>query len=148
RLAEGLGVAAGQTVRIAAGGREEAWLVTGVVTAGPREDGWAWAPLQRVQGVASRPHEIDRLWLSALVKPPPRRSPPNPQQDPRGYKRYMCTAYPANLARDLGSNMSGAEVVPMTEVLAGEAMVVQRLNLLMLLLALASLAASTLGLLS
>ncbi len=148
RLAETLGFGAGQTVKISAGGREEAWLVTGVVTAGPREDGWAWAPLQRVQELASRPHEIDRLWLSALVKPPPRRSPPNPGQDPKGYERYMCTAYPANLARDLGSNMSGAEVVPMTEVLAGEGMVVQRLNLLMLLLALASLAASTLGLLS
>ena len=128
-MAEALGVSIGQTVKVSAGGREENWLVTGVVTAGPREDGWAWAPLAAVQRLASRPHALDRVWLSTLVKPPPRRTAPDPRRDPKGYERYMCTAYPANLARDLGNNVPGAEVVPMTEVLAGEAMVVQRLDL-------------------
>jgi putative ABC transport system permease protein len=42
----------------------------------------------------------------------------------------------------------GAEVLPMTEVVSGEAGVVHRLNLLMLLLALAALTSSSLGLLS
>jgi putative ABC transport system permease protein len=60
----------------------------------------------------------------------------------------MCTAYPANVARDLSAAVPGCEVVPLTELVAGEAGVVWRLNLLMLLLALAALTASTLGLVS
>jgi putative ABC transport system permease protein len=58
------------------------------------------------------------------------------------------TAYPANVARDLALALPGAEVVPVTELVAGEAGVVGRLHLLMLLLALAAITASTLGLAS
>jgi putative ABC transport system permease protein len=52
------------------------------------------------------------------------------------------------VARDLALALPGTEVIPMTELVAGEAAVVRRLNLLMLLLAAAALTASTLGLLS
>jgi putative ABC transport system permease protein len=52
------------------------------------------------------------------------------------------------VARDIAEVLDGAEVLPMTEVVTGEGHVVERLNLLMLLLALAALSASTLGLLS
>src|SRR5207244_11057643 len=75
-------------------------------------------------------------------------TPPDPARDPKGYERFMCTAYPANVAADLSHAIPGTEVVPITELIAGEASVVRRLHLLMLMLALAALTASTLGLLS
>jgi putative ABC transport system permease protein len=146
-LAARLGAGPGARVSVGSGGRLDSWLVTGVVAAGADDDRKAWAPLSIVQGRAGRDGEIDRIWLSAKVSSKPEKAPPDPS-DPAAYERYMCTPYPSVVARDLAAQEPGAEVIPMTEVVAGEAMVVRRLDLLMLLLALASLAASTLGLLS
>src|SRR5262245_55448021 len=58
----------------------------------------------------------------------------------------MCTPYPGNVARSLAAELPGAEVLPLAEVVAGEALVVSRLNFLLLMLALAALVAATLGL--
>ena len=146
-LAARLGIRPGATAVVRVPGGEQRWRVTAVVNAGGVDDARAWAPLGRAQRLAGRPGEIDRVWLSALVRASPRRPAPDPGRDPRGYERFMCTAYPENVARDLAGRLH-ADVVPATEQLAGEAHVVGRLNLLMLLLALAALTASALGLFS
>jgi putative ABC transport system permease protein len=122
--------------------------VAAIVEAGGLDDRRAWLPLPLAQRLADRPGELDRVAISALVKPETREVEPDPEKDPKGYERYMCSAYPANIARDLAEAVPGSEVVPMTELVAGEASVVRRLHLLMLMLALAALTASTLGLLS
>jgi putative ABC transport system permease protein len=146
-LAGALGLAPGGRARVALGGHEEEWLVTGTVTAGGLEDQRAWAPLERVHALTGGTG-VDRVWMSALVRAPSKKPPPDPKRDPTGYERYMCTSYPSVVAREVAENLTGAEVLPMTEVVTGEGRVVERLNLLMLLLALAALTASTLGLLS
>jgi len=147
-LAARTGLHAGEWAELACGARSERWLVSGVVAAGGLEDGLAWAPLSSVQRLGGRRDEVDRVWLSALVLPQPGSPAPDAQRDPQGYERYMCTAYPGVVAASLHEQLNGAEVLPMSEVVAGEAQVVARLSLLMLLLALAALAAATLGLLS
>jgi putative ABC transport system permease protein len=146
-LATSLGAAPGDRARITFGDREETWLVAGVVTAGGLDDRAAWAPLDRVQALSARTG-VDRVWMSALVRAPSKKPPPDAQRDPAGYERYMCTSYPSVVAREVAENLGGAEVLPMTEMVTGEGHVVERLNFLMLLLALAALTASALGLLS
>ena len=152
-LAERLGARVGDRLSVEpaaarAPAGPERWLVTGIVSAGGLEDRDAWAPLSRVQTLAGRGGRIDRVWLSALVRPDPGHPPPDAARDPRGYERYMCTAYPEVVARDLADHLAGAEVLPASERVAGEGRVVGRLNLLLLLLALAALSASILGLFS
>lgn len=144
RLKRGVGA----PIRLSLEGRTVDARLTAIVHAGGLDDRRAWAPLELVRRLADRPQGLDRVWLSALVRPAPRGPAPDPVRDPKGYERFMCTAYPANVARELTDRLPGAEVLPASEALAGEGHVVQRLNLLMLLLALAALAASTLGLLS
>ena len=147
-LARTLGVRLGEAIPIAGdAGRRQA-TVSAIVDAGGLDDQRMWLPLSLAQSLAGRPGQVDRVSFSALVKPEPRHSAPDPARDPQGYERYMCTAYPANVARDLRTAVPGSEVVPLTELVAGEAGVVWRLNLLMLMLALAALTASTLGLVS
>ena len=136
----------GAWVEVAVEGRTRRLLVAGVVSAGGLDDGRAWAPLEVVQELTGRPDQADRIWLSALVKPGPHGPEPDAGRDPAGYERYMCTPYPGNVARDLAAQVPGAEVLPLAEVVAGEALVVSRLNFMLLLLALAALAAATLGL--
>ena len=147
-LATALGLRPGEVVTLEVGGRALRAPVSGVVFAGGLEDGQAWLALERLQALTGRAGEVDRVWLSALVKPEPPRAEPDPVRDPRGFERWECTAYPSNLASTFRERLSGAEVLPMSEVLAGEGRVVERLDLLMVLLGLAALTASTLGLLS
>ncbi len=147
-LAVRLGLAPGRSVGLAIDGRTRPFLVTGVITAGSRDDGRAWAPLEAVQSLSGRAGQADRVWVSALVKAGPAGPQPDERRDPAGYERFMCTPYPTNVARDLAAQVEGAEVLPLAEMVAGEGHVVGRLNLLLLLLALAALAAATLGLLS
>jgi putative ABC transport system permease protein len=142
------GVHRGDRLDIRAGAKAMSLEVTGIVTSDRREEQRGWVPLEIAQVMSGRPGEADRIWLSALVKAPTRKPPPDPKSDPVGYERYFCTAYPSVVARDLSSAIPGSEVVPMTEIVAGEGAVVRRLNVLMVLLALAALTASVLGLLS
>jgi putative ABC transport system permease protein len=145
-LARRLGRGPGDSVEVGVEGRARRMLIAGVVSAGGHEDDRAWAPLEVVQALTGRADQADRVWLSALVRPGPHGPAPDPQRDPAGYERFMCTPYPDNVARDLADQLPGAEVLPLAEVVAGEALVVSRLNFLLLLLALAALAAATLGL--
>jgi putative ABC transport system permease protein len=147
-LARRIGAGVGDWVRVSVNDRSTRWRVSAVVDPGGRDEDRAWAPLALVQDLAGRTNEIDRVWASVLVKPPTEEVAPDPARDPIGYERFMCTPFPANVAKDLAQALPGAEVLPMTEVVAGEGMVVARLDLLMLLLALAALTASVLGLFS
>src|SRR5262245_37952505 len=147
-LARELSLARGDALELSIGPERASVSVSAIVDAGGLDDRRVWLPLALAQRLARRPGELDRVALSALVKPEPRHTPPDPARDPKGYERYMCTAYPANVARSLSEAVPGSEVVPLTELVAGEASVVRRLNLLMLLLAAAALTASTLGLVS
>jgi putative ABC transport system permease protein len=146
--ARALGARRGDTLTLASASAQRLVRVAGVAEAGGLDARRAWIPLALAQALSGRAGELDRVALSALVRPAPRRAPPDPARDPAAFERWMCTAYPDNVARDLAECVAGAEVVPMTEVVAGEAGVVDRLHLLMLLLALAALTASSLGLLS
>jgi putative ABC transport system permease protein len=146
-LATRLALRRGDTAQVACDGRTARLPIAGIVTASGLEDAGAWAPLSVAQRLAARPGDVDRVWASVLVRPAPRTPPPDPVRDPKGYERFSCAAYPANVARALSERV-GADVQPLSERVAGEARVVERLNLLMLLLGLAALAASVLGLLS
>ena len=151
-LARETGTSVGRALALQTTFGHETARVAAIVDAGGLDERRLWLPLALAQRLAGRGAEVDRVAFSALVKPEPVRAggsgPPDRARDPEGYERYMCTAYPANIASDLAAAVPGSEVVPLTELVAGEATVVWRLNLLMLLLALAALTASTLGLVS
>lgn len=147
-LATRTGLGPGDEVEAEVEGRTHALRVTGVVRAGGREDARAFAPIEVVQALAARPDQSDRVWVSALVRPGPEGPAPDARRDPSGYERYMCTPWPGNVARELASQVPGSEVLPLAEVVAGEGLVVSRLNVLLLLLALAALSAATLGLIA
>jgi putative ABC transport system permease protein len=147
-LATRLGRRAGDAVTVTVEGQARPMQVVAIVTAGGREDDRVWAALDVTQALTGRADQVDRVWLSALVKAGPERAEPDAKRDPKGYERYMCTPYPGNVARSLAEEVPGSEVLPLAEVVAGEALVVSRLNVLLLLLALAALSAATLGLIA
>src|SRR5207248_3967177 len=68
-LAHSLAARPGDTLRLDAGGVAAAVRVTAVVEAGGFDDRRAWLPLALAQRLARRPGELDRVALSALLKP-------------------------------------------------------------------------------
>ena len=148
RLAERLHARPGATVEVEIGTRRLRLPVCGVVAADGADDERAWTSLTHAQDLAGRAGRVDRVWMSALVRPGPRTPPPDAARDPKGYERYMCTAYPTVVAAEVAALLPGVEVIPATERISGEAHIVTRLTLLMVLLTGAALTASTLGLLS
>ncbi len=146
--AERRGVHVGDAVTVAHGERSARLVVTGIVRADAREEERAWTPLEQVEALGGGSGTIDRVWLSALVRAPSRTPAPDASRDPVGYERHMCTAYPDVVAEALQNSIAQSEVLPMTELVAGEGAIVGRLNLLMVLLAFAAIVASVLGLLS
>src|SRR5262249_11269342 len=85
-LAARLKVAPGQNVTLAIDGSTRSLQVTGLVTAGGRDDARAWAPLETVQALSGRAGQADRVWVSALVRPGPVGPRPDPQRDPAGFE--------------------------------------------------------------
>lgn len=148
RLAERLEAGVGDVVTLQVAGTTVDVRITGIVAAGGADDDRAWAPLAVVEALEGRNDEIDRIWFSALVRPTPDKPIPDPTLDPEGFEAYMCAAYPANVARELTERIAGVDARPLSEIVAGEARVVSRLNLLMLLLALAGVTTAVLGLVS
>jgi len=146
-LARRLDFAVGQSAEIVApDARRARWRVTAIVHAGGTDDDRAWTSLDAAQTLAGRAGAVDRIWLSAMVLPAPRKAAPDPTRDPKGYERFTCAAYPANVAKTLSEQLGGADVLPLAERVAAEGQVVRRLGFLMLLLALAALTAAALGL--
>ncbi len=143
-LAARLGRGRGDAVALSVGGQRTA-TVTGVLATGGSDDARAWTSLAAAQAWSGRAAQVDRVWVSALVLPAPLRPAPDPRRDPKGFERFMCAPYPEHVANDLHQQLGGADVRPMSELVAGEGQVVARLNQLMLLLALAALSASALG---
>jgi putative ABC transport system permease protein len=148
RLAARLHAVPGARLPLAVGSRTALLPVVAIVAADGADDQRAWTSLALAQELAGRPGLVDRVWMSALVKPGPRTPPPDAARDPKGYERYMCTAYPTVVAAEISRRLADVEVIPATERITGEARIVTRLTWLMVLLTGAALTASILGLLS
>lgn len=154
RLAERSGMRLGQVVNVrlrssATGGEPSdlALRVVGILDAGGSEDETIYLPIEALQRRLGRPHEVDWVLVSALIKPglPPA---PDPQRDPQGYERWSCTPYVTSVASELDRRLPGVEARPVRQLVEAEGRVVHRLNLLMLLLTLAALVGGALGVMS
>ena len=121
--------------------------VAGILEAGGLEDETLYLPLAAAQRLSGRRGEVDRVLVSALIKPgfPPA---PDAQQDPAAFEKWFCTPYVTSVAHDLDRTVRGVEARPVAQFVEAEGRVVHRLNILMLLLTLAALTAAAFGVMS
>jgi putative ABC transport system permease protein len=104
-------------------------------------------PLDALQSWLGRPHQVDWVLVSALIKPgfPPA---PDAGRDPKAFERWSCTPYVTSVAYELDRGLPGVEARPVRQMVEAEGQIVHRLNLLMLLLTLAALVGAALGVMS
>jgi putative ABC transport system permease protein len=148
-LAERWGIKPGDTVKLEAGGRAETFTVAGVFNAGGDEDEWLYLPLAEAQALADRPGLVSSVEVSALTTPDNELSR-RAAQDPRSlsikeWETWYCTAYVSAICYQIDEVITDAVSKPIRQVAESEGAILEKTQLLMLLITILSLAGSALG---
>ncbi|MDR1708793.1 MAG: ABC transporter permease [Candidatus Accumulibacter sp.] len=150
-LAGRLGIAPGDSFTIA-GPDGKDWgklAVRAVFHSGGDDDERIYAPLALAQEIAGRPGQVERVEVSALTTPEnelARRAARDPNSLSRmEWDTWYCTAYISSIAYQIEEALPGARVKPVLQVAESEGAILQKTQLLMLLLTGLSLVCSALA---
>jgi putative ABC transport system permease protein len=149
RVAERNRLSLGDAVTLQSGGRGRTFTVAGIFNAGGDEDEEIYVPLAAAQDLAGRPGLVSKAEVSALTTPDielARRA----AQDPRSlsikeWETWYCTAYDSAICYQIDEVISGAVSKPIRQVAESEGAILEKTQLLMLLITILSLAGSALG---
>lgn len=148
------GLKVGDTINVAVTdqeGRERVANLTirSVYHAGDKEDDGILAPLAVVQRLSGLEGKARRMEVSALTTPEndlARRAARNPHSLSRHeWEIWYCTAYVSAIAYQIDEVLTDSRAKPVLQVAASEGAILQKTQLLMLLLTLLSLACSALA---
>jgi putative ABC transport system permease protein len=142
RLASKLGKKPGDGIHIAGSPH----LVSGILSTGGDEDDQIVAPLIMAQQMIGRTGAIRRIYVSALTKPEDSFARRDPRSmSPEMYDRWFCSPYAASITYQLQMAIPHSHVAQIRQVEQTEGIVLSRIKGLMLLVTLAALLASALG---
>lgn len=151
-LARELNLEPGERITVRTLGKEARELsltVTGIVSTGGAEDAALVAPLGIVQGAAGLPGKVSSVSVSALTVPEDKLSRKARQSadalDSVEYDRWYCTAYVSSITHQLEEAIPNATARPIWQVAAGEGAVVNKIQLLLVVVTVAAFIASGLG---
>jgi putative ABC transport system permease protein len=148
-LAAKLGIGLGDTVSVTAAESSGTVTVAGIFHSGGNEDDRLFVPLRFAQAISGKAGLVGSMEVSALTTPEndlARRA----AQDPNSLSRHewdtwYCTAYISSIAYQIEEVISNARAKPVLQVAESEGAILQKTQLLMLLLTILSLACSALA---
>jgi putative ABC transport system permease protein len=128
---------------------EGIFTVKGIFHAGGDEDEYFYAPLGAVQNLAEKPGLVSRVEVSALTTPDNELSR-RAAQDPaslsiKDWETWYCTAYVSAICYQIDEVLTGSVSKPIRQVAESEGAILEKTQLLMLLITILSLAGSALG---
>ena len=136
----------GSALIVSAAQKNLTLLVTGILSGGGPEDDAIVAPLAIAQGIAGKPGEYRRLYVSALTKPEDEFGQRDPNSlAPADYERWYCTPYISSIALQIKQVLPGADVRVIRRVADGEGAILTRVRSLLWLVTFASLLAAALA---
>jgi putative ABC transport system permease protein len=126
--------------------REQRFTVTGIVTTGGYEEEQLFTQLETVQALLSREGKVSRVLVSALTVPMDAfgRRDPAAMSKPE-YEKWYCTAYVTSVARNIEEVMSGSRARPIWQIANAEGALLEKLNVVMLLLTALALTSSAIA---
>ncbi len=157
RLATQLGARPGQTlaVTVAAEGRRKPGAapaapvelqVRGILETGGPEDDEVLAPLEVVQTLADLPGKVRRVEVSALTKPEDAFARSDVAKlSSKDFDRWYCSPYVRSITYQIARAIPGAEAKPVYQVADTEGRILDRVGVLMGLLAVAALMTAALA---
>lgn len=123
--------------------------VSGILDAGGADDGQILAPLGAVQKLAHLEGKVRRLEVSALTKPEDALARSDVTKlTPEAFDRWYCTPYVSSIAYQIQQSIPGSEAKPVFRVTQTEGKILDRVGVLMGILAAAALATAALAIAS
>ena len=148
-LAQEKGWHVGDTVRLTGNHDETGATVVGVYDAGGDEDSQIFGTLDMVQALTDRDGKVASIEVSALTTPDnelARRAARNPAAlSSRDYETWYCTAYVSAICYQIQEVITGSVASAVRQVAESEGTILDKTQLLMLLITGLSLIGSALG---
>ncbi|MDR1257053.1 MAG: ABC transporter permease [Spirochaetaceae bacterium] len=143
------GLDVGDTIAFVTGTGGREFKVAGIFSAGGDEDEDFYLPLGAAQEMADRPGLVSRVEVSALTTPDNELSR-RAAQDPSGlsikdWETWYCTAYVSAICYQIDEVITDSVSKPIRQVAESEGAILEKTQLLMLLITVLSLAGSALG---
>ncbi|MGH9435217.1 MAG: ABC transporter permease [Terriglobia bacterium] len=148
QLAATMGLKPGQNITVNTGGPAGPAVlrVTGVLETGGIEDREVLAPLATVQAMAGLQGKVRRVEVSAITKPDDSLArTPISHMTPDEYEKWSCSNYASTVAYQIEQAIPGSSAKPVYRVSETEGKILDRLDLLMDLLAAAALITAALA---
>ena len=148
-LAQELGVKAGDTVKVSCGKKSGTYEVAGIYNAGSDEDNEIFAPLDLVQELSGTDGLITSIEVSAITTPDNELSR-QAAKDPgkltvAEYETWYCTAYVSSICYQLQEAIPDAVAKAVRQVAESEGAILDKTQLLMVLITILALIGSALG---
>lgn len=122
------------------------FTVRGILETGGTEDDQVLAPLAAVQRLAGLEGKVRRVEVSALTKPEDAFARSDiTKMTPEEFDRWYCSPYVSAIAYQTQQAIPGSEARPIFQVAATEGKILERVSVLMLVLAAAALLAAALA---
>ena len=133
----------------AAAGLEETFTIKGILTTGGAEESALVAPLAAVQRLAALEGKVQSVSVSALTVPEDKLSRKARRSsdalDSLEYDRWYCTAYVSAITHQIEEAIPNIAARPIWQVAASEGAVINKIQLLMIVVTIAAFIASGLG---
>jgi putative ABC transport system permease protein len=143
------GLKLGDVITVQSGNQRKEFTVEGIFNAGGDEDEEIYVPLPAAQELTGRPGMVSRVEVSTLTTPDNELSR-RAAQDPKSlsikeWETWYCTAYVSAICYQIDEVIRDAVSKPIRQVAESEGVVLEKTQLLMLLITILSLAGSALG---
>jgi len=152
QIAKELNLKPGDSVKLrmpGENGGEGVFTVKGVLTTGGSEESALVAPLPAVQRLAALEGKVQAVSVSALTVPEDKLSrkarQSNDALDSLEYDRWYCTAYVSAITHQIEEAIPNIAARPIWQVAASEGAVINKIQLLMIVVTIAAFIASGLG---
>ena len=150
KLAAKLGVKSGDIITGKdAAGRDKILKVSGILSGGGAEEEQIVAPLKLAQDLTDRAGRVSSVEVSAITTPEndlARKAAANPKAlSQREYDIWYCTAYVGSIAFQIEEVIPGSVARPVRQIAESEGKILDKTQLLMLLITVLNLLSATLG---
>ena len=148
-LAQRLGVKAGDTLHLRGSVSDLTVTVAGIFDAGGDEDDNIFMPVDAAQALGGLDGKIDSIEVSAITTPDNELAI-KAAKDPKSltisqYETWYCTAYASSICYQIQEVMTDAVASPVRQVADSEGAILEKTELLMMLITILSLIGAALG---
>lgn len=148
-VADRYNIKIGDTLTVHSDSQTKELVVKGIFNSGSDEDNQIYAPLSLTQELTGRQGFVSRVEVSALTTPDnelSRKAAQNPKSlSIKEWETWYCTAYVSSISYQIEEVMTDSVAKPIRQVAESEGAILEKTQLLMLLITLLSLMGSALG---